>query len=125
MRPAMLFIGRADGRIDVWDFLDQSHKESLYHNVSGQKISTLTFLNLKKSSNQVIATGDIKGNVHIIEIHRHASKDTEREKKTIYEFWSKEEERVTYFADRFEKRSEEFRQAEIVRRQQAHLNQAN
>mmetsp|Transcript_23916 Transcript_23916/g.23672 ORF Transcript_23916/g.23672 Transcript_23916/m.23672 type:complete len:382 (+) Transcript_23916:371-1516(+) len=123
MRPAMLFIGRADGRIDVWDFLDQSHKESLYHNISGQRISTMTFLNLKKTHNQILATGDIKGNVHIIEIHRHASKDMEREKKTIYEFWCKEEERVSYFAERFEVRSEEFRQQEILRRQQQH-NQA-
>ena len=34
IRPAMLFIGRADGRIDIWDFLDQSMKESLFHTVS-------------------------------------------------------------------------------------------
>ena len=63
-----------------------------------------------------MAVGDSNGYVHIIEIARHASKDTEREKKSIYEFWCKEEERVAYYNSRFEVRSEEYRQNEMKKR---------
>ena len=64
-----------------------------------------------------MAVGDIVGNVHILEIARHAAKDAEREKKSIYEFWCKEEERVNYYEERFVIRAEEHHQAEIVKRQ--------
>lgn len=115
VRPAILFIGKADGRIDIWDFLDQSHKESLSNNISSQKLTTISFLTIKKSP-LTMAVGDSNGSLHIIEIARHASKDTEREKKSIYEFWCKEEERVSYYNGRFEIRSEEHHQNEIKRR---------
>ena len=49
VRPAVIFIGRSDGRLDMWDFLDQSHKESLYHSVTSNKISNIRFLNIKRT----------------------------------------------------------------------------
>ena len=115
IRPAILFIGKADGRIDIWDFLDQSHKESLSHNISSQKLTTISFLGLKKIP-LVMAIGDSNGSLHIIEIARHASKETERERKSIYEFWCKEEERVSYYNERFKIRAEEYQQNELKKR---------
>lgn len=33
-RPSVIYLGRMDGAIDIWDFSDQSHKPSLFHSVS-------------------------------------------------------------------------------------------
>lgn len=117
LRPAILFIGKADGRIDIWDFSDQSHKESLSHNVSSQKLTVISFLSIKKSP-LVMAVGDSNGSLHIIEVARHSLKDSDRdkEKKSIYEFWCKEEERVRYYENRFTIRAEEHHQNEVKRR---------
>lgn len=116
-RPAVIFIGRSDGRIDIWDFLDQSHKESLFFNLTSQKLTLIRFLEVKRTP-QLVAVGDYLGNVHVLEVARQTPKDLEREKKTIYGFWSSEEERVKYFEERFEIRAEEFQQAEMERRLQ-------
>ena len=111
----MLFIGRADGRIDIWDFLDQSMKESLLHSVSSQRLTVITFLNIKKHP-QLFAAGDIVGNVHIFEVARHSVNDVEREKKSIYDFWCKERTRVEYYEERYKVRAEEYHQAELQKR---------
>jgi hypothetical protein len=117
IRPAIIFIGKADGRLDIWDFGDQSHKESLSHNVSSQRLTIITYLNLKKSP-LVMAIGDSNGSVHIVEVARHGLKDSDREKekKSIYEFWCKEEERVRYYENRVLVRAEEHHQNEVKKR---------
>ena len=117
IRPAIIFIGKADGRLDIWDFGDQSHKESLSHNVSSQKLTIITYLNLKKSP-LIMAIGDSNGSVHIVEVARHGLKDSDRdkEKKSIYEFWCKEEERVRYYENRVLVRAEEHHQNEVKKR---------
>jgi hypothetical protein len=33
-RPAVVLVGRRDGYLDIWDFQDQSHKESMSHHVT-------------------------------------------------------------------------------------------
>jgi WD40 repeat protein len=120
-RPGVVFIGRADGRLDIWDFLDQSHKESLFHSVTSNKLTCISFLYTRKSP-QWVAVGDSMGSVHILEIARQNTKDTEREKKTMYEFWCKEEKRVGYFEERFTTRAEEAQKAEMLKYQMESRN---
>jgi dynein intermediate chain 3, axonemal len=115
-KPAVLLIGKADGRIDTWDFLDQSHKESFSNNVSSQKLTVISFLDNKKSP-LIMAIGDNNGSLHIIEFTRqNKENERDREKKSIYEFWCKEEERVAYYNSRFEIRAEEFQENEMKKR---------
>jgi hypothetical protein len=99
-------IGKADGRIDIWDFLDQSHKESLSHNIGSQKLTVISFLSLRRSP-LIMAVGDSNGYVHIIEIARHASKDTEREKNRYMSFGAKKkkESLTTILALKFDLKS--------------------
>lgn len=54
------------------------------------------------------------GDVHIMEIARHTSKDIEREKRSMYEFWQREEQRVGYYEDRFTVRAEQATRAELM-----------
>lgn len=60
-----------------------------------------------------MAIGDAIGIVHIMEITRHISQNLEREKRSIAEFWQKEEQRVTYYEDRFSIRADEANRMEL------------
>jgi hypothetical protein len=42
-RPGIVVVGRNDGWIDIWDFLDQSHKSTLQFNVVTFGISYIRF----------------------------------------------------------------------------------
>ena len=44
-RPGVIFIGKTSGNIDVWDFLDQSHKPSMEFNLFANSITALSFQN--------------------------------------------------------------------------------
>ena len=40
-RPAMLFIGRADGSMEVWDLLEKSHEPSEVQNITIHSITCI------------------------------------------------------------------------------------
>ena len=42
-RAGMIIIGRSDGFIDIWDFMDQTHKETMSHSVVACGISCIRF----------------------------------------------------------------------------------
>lgn len=111
-RPGVIIIGRSDGRLDIWDFSDQSHKESINYSIASDRLSVLRFLPARKTP-QLVAIGDSTGVVHILEIPRNLSRGPDSEKRMIYEFWEREEERVSYFEKRFEIRQEEARKREL------------
>ncbi len=43
MRPAVFFVGKSDGSIDMWDLLDRSHVPSLTQNVCSCPITSMEF----------------------------------------------------------------------------------
>lgn len=64
-RAGMVIIGRSDGYIDIWDFMDQTHKETMSHSVVACGISCIRF---NQSKPNIIAVGDFDGMLHIIEL---------------------------------------------------------
>lgn len=42
-RASVLFIGKSDGNVEVWELLDQSHRASISQNISPQPITALEF----------------------------------------------------------------------------------
>ncbi len=42
-RPGVVLLGKSDGFLDVWDFIDQSHKWSLQYSVVTYHLSCLRF----------------------------------------------------------------------------------
>lgn len=113
-RPAVVMIGRRDGYLDVWDFLDQSHKESLTHHVTtDQRITVMRFLEQESNQPQRLALGDSAGNVHILEVPTSLSKKHNKERHTMYAFWEREEQRIEYYKERFVIRQEEAQKREM------------
>jgi WD40 repeat protein len=53
-RPGVIYIGKADGNLEVWDFLDQSHKASLSVGVTACALTSIEFRPVVSNSNGVI-----------------------------------------------------------------------
>ena len=106
-RAGVLFIGKADGTLAIWDFFDQTHKESMTYTAAGHRLTSLRFMP-HKTLKQLLAVGDMLGNIHILEVPRNISKkDHPGEKSTIEKFWEEEERRVKYYQERFAIRAQE------------------
>lgn len=119
-RPGIIIIGRNDGWIDIWDFLDQSHKWTLQYNVVTFGIS---FLRFHEAMHAFLGVGDENGTLHILELPYTLWKKIGNEEQTMREFWDREVARVEYFKKRFEVRDQiavvekENKEKEIARRE--------
>merc|ERR1719326_2093283 len=63
-RPAVLFIAKADGVIDVWDFTDMSHKPAQTITVGLERITSMEFWassSLISKSKVMLGVGDATG----------------------------------------------------------------
>lgn len=102
-RPGIIIVGRNDGWIDIWDFLDQSHKSTLQFNVVTFGIS---FIRFHDAMHNILAVGDDNGTLHILELPYTLWKKIGSEEQTMREYWDREVDRVEYFNKRFEIRDQ-------------------
>ena len=56
-RPGVLFIGRSDGGIDVWDLLDRSHEPSTSFTVAGSAVLRLSFTEASGTLSKAVRRG--------------------------------------------------------------------
>lgn len=78
-RPGVIFAGREDGNIDIWDLMDKSHLPSLTQNVSSSPITTMEFLPSSREQAQLLAIGDSQGRLHILEVPRSLARKVPEE----------------------------------------------
>eukprot|EP01116_Phalansterium_solitarium_P006606 TRINITY_DN1892_c0_g3_i2.p1 TRINITY_DN1892_c0_g3~~TRINITY_DN1892_c0_g3_i2.p1 ORF type:complete len:826 (+),score=283.39 TRINITY_DN1892_c0_g3_i2:183-2660(+) len=109
-RAAVLFVGKQDGTVDIWDLLDKSHVPSLTQHVCSC-VTTMEFLpnkpqadnaqanNQQDTSMQLLAVGDAQGRLHILEVPRNLAQKVGQktsEKVMLQNFFKREENRVAY-----------------------------
>jgi len=99
-RPAVLFIGRSDGMIDIWDLLDRSHEPSMTVAVTANEVTYIEFTS--SANRQLLAVGDDQGTVHVMEVPRNLRRAANNEKHFATNFFSRELERVAYVQRRGE-----------------------
>lgn len=106
-RPSVIFLGLANGTIDIWDFSDQSHKASLNETGASSAISSMVFLrhaeSEKDKNQQKLAVGDAGGNLHVHIIPNNLVKPAGQDRQeynNMKRFLDREERRVNYFNDR-------------------------
>jgi WD40 repeat protein len=99
-RPSVLFLGRADGALEIWDFSDQSHKHSLMHPVGSNGISNLMFLPSEEKKQDLVAVGDEQGHLRVLELPKNLVRPAGKELLAMEQLMSREEERVQYFLER-------------------------
>jgi len=104
-RPAVLFIGRADGMIDIWDLLDRSHEPSMTVAITPNMVTSMEFT--ASANRQMLAVGDDQGTVHVMEVPRNLRRAANNEKQFATNFFAREEKRVAYCQRRAEQLAEQ------------------
>lgn len=104
-RPGVIFITKTNG-IDVWDFLDQSHKPSITLNLSANVITYFKFqYNKHKDGKQYLGYGDdYDGNFFLFDVPNNLKKPMDNELNNIKDFWKREIDKCTYVKARREAR---------------------
>uniref|UniRef100_A0A8C4Z2H7 Dynein axonemal intermediate chain 3 n=1 Tax=Gadus morhua TaxID=8049 RepID=A0A8C4Z2H7_GADMO len=104
-RPAVLFIGRADGSMEVWDLLEKSHEPSEVQNIT---IDSITCIKPFFSKLHFLALSDDLGTLHVVQIpwtlYNPSSNEARHSPHITQEM---EVERLLYFMKRMEMRGQE------------------
>lgn len=90
-RAGVIFISKTNG-IDVWDFLDQSHKASMSLGSVSSVITYITFQQYKhKNHAQYLAFGEENdGTIFLYNVPPNLKNPQGDEKSTMQEFWNRE-----------------------------------
>eukprot|EP01138_Halocafeteria_seosinensis_P014315 gb/GECG01014615.1/.p1 GENE.gb/GECG01014615.1/~~gb/GECG01014615.1/.p1 ORF type:complete len:1058 (+),score=218.00 gb/GECG01014615.1/:1-3174(+) len=130
-RSAVLFLGRADGVVDVWDFTDTTLKPSMSIPVISSSISSIQFRTIGTRAaphgasdnnasttapdQQLLGIGDAKGSLHVVEIPTSLMRSSSNERKQFKDTFTREVRRVKWYAQRFEIRKKEAEEQERKR----------
>ncbi|EFC47301.1 hypothetical protein NAEGRDRAFT_57343 [Naegleria gruberi] len=119
-RPGVLLLGRSDGFIEVWDFLDKSHDCSMVSHFSiSQQNVPLTELKFRsgtgvgKLSFQFIAVGTQNGSLSVVEVPKNLIRPLPDEEKLVRNLFNREHEKVLYFKERWKIREKEGEEKKI------------
>ncbi len=104
-RPSVIFLGRMDGGIDIWDFSDQSHKPSLFHSVTSAAITSMCFQTDGVPAGDAtaasqLAVGDVDGHLHVLTLPKNLVRAGGKEQEMMQGFLQREEAAVVYFSER-------------------------
>ena len=86
-RAGVIFIGKSNGTIDIWDFMDQSHKWTMQYSVTSIGLS---FMKFHENNPNILAVGSQEGALHILELPFTLVRKIGDEDKSMNEFWSRE-----------------------------------
>lgn len=100
-KPGIIFIGRQDGDIDIWDFLDQSYHPTQSWKGPAKGIASIQI------DNEYLAVGDRDGGLTLLKLPNNMWKPKGNEQDIMHEIWMREYERVLYVQKRLQIRSDE------------------
>ena len=101
-RPGLMFIGRGDGMLEVWDMMDRSHEPSLLAQASSETVLSMRFWSPSQGQTStapapgLLAIGDTVGVLHIFELPRNLRRAVPGEKETMSLFFKREVTRYEY-----------------------------
>ena len=101
-RPGVILLTRMDGHVDIWDLLDSTMNPILSFGLVSVPLTSLAFRNshLNNRDKQLIAIGDLKGSLHILDIPSSLRKPITNEENLINTFLDREALRITYVSKR-------------------------
>ena len=93
LRPGVIFIGRADGSIDVWDLNFRTSEPSMTNTMdgSGTAVTSMQF----QADGQLLAVGDHLGAVHIMAVPLSFRREAYNETANTLRFFEREARRKT------------------------------
>eukprot|EP00340_Litonotus_pictus_P001863 CAMPEP_0170522126 /NCGR_PEP_ID=MMETSP0209-20121228/7573_1 /TAXON_ID=665100 ORGANISM="Litonotus pictus, Strain P1" /NCGR_SAMPLE_ID=MMETSP0209 /ASSEMBLY_ACC=CAM_ASM_000301 /LENGTH=754 /DNA_ID=CAMNT_0010809469 /DNA_START=66 /DNA_END=2333 /DNA_ORIENTATION=+ len=118
-RPGVLFLARNNGQIDIWDFLDESHKPSVKESFLKESIVFIDIIvytpviedenfNKRKLVEEYLCIGDQAGQLTLMIIPKLFIDTVPEEKEMIRKFFDNELARQRYMDTRFKALEEEY-----------------
>uniref|UniRef100_A0AAY5L9F9 WD repeat domain 63 n=1 Tax=Esox lucius TaxID=8010 RepID=A0AAY5L9F9_ESOLU len=105
-RPAVFYIGKEDGNLEVWDLLEKTHEPSQTQNITTAPITCIKPW-IISSKQHLLAVSDHLGTLHILEIPWTLRSPCSNEKLSVNKYFEKEVDRLVYFDKRREMRTKE------------------
>ncbi|XP_075240276.1 uncharacterized protein LOC142335833 [Convolutriloba macropyga] len=122
-RPAVFFISKSDGTIDVWDLLDKTSDPVLTQSVSPHSITKLNPIKIS-SNQQLLAIGDSYGTLHVLEVPWVFRQSSAKEPQLVMGYLMREKDRLEYMEMRREGRVGEKRERDAKIAHQKQLDAA-
>lgn len=118
-RPAVLFVARNQGQIDIWDFLDESHKPSVKETFLKEVITYIDLilytpmlddeiLKTRSAKHEYLCLGDQCGQMSIMEIPKLFTEMVNDELRLVSNFFENELKRQQYMDIRYKEIDEEY-----------------
>jgi dynein intermediate chain 2 len=105
-RPSVVFVTRADGVLDVWDFYHGQNNVAYSHKVGNAVLSSIGI----QENGKLVAVGDVNGAVHLLEVCESLASPRPNEKSTINAVFERETKREK----NLEIREKEMKRAKLV-----------
>lgn len=83
-RPAVLFISKCNGSIDVWDFTESCYSPTCTYSLIPSKIISMKFIESADRGGQYLALGDNIGSLHIFQMPRNLVKSYSQEHDAMF-----------------------------------------
>ena len=88
-RPGVMFLTRADGVLDVWDFYHGQNDVAYSHKIGNSVLSSIGI----QENGKLVAVGDANGSVHLLEVCDSLAHQRPNEKSTINNIFERETKR--------------------------------
>jgi dynein intermediate chain 3, axonemal len=120
-RPGVVLIGRSDGKLELWDFLEQSHKWSAITDLQVQTFLTALEFQIrdreKMKVEQFVAVGDGQGVARIFSVPKNFRVPGSGEENNMKAFWARQKSRLDFMKGRNEVRRKQKQDEELERLQ--------
>ncbi|XP_071773409.2 dynein axonemal intermediate chain 3 [Centroberyx gerrardi] len=98
-RPAVFFIGKEDGNIEVWDLLEKTHEPLQVHSITTARITCMKPW-IFSHKLHFLAVSDDLGMLHILEIPWTLHSGSSNERLNVRKYFEAEVDRLLYFSKR-------------------------
>ncbi|KAF7696329.1 dynein axonemal intermediate chain 3 isoform X2 [Silurus meridionalis] len=105
-RPAVFFIGKEDGSLEVWNLLEKTHEPVLNQNISSSPITCIK-PRIVSSKQHFLAVSDRLGTLYILEVPWTLRQPSPNEEQNMSSYVEREVERLNYTEMRLEERARE------------------
>uniref|UniRef100_A0A4X2KLI1 Dynein axonemal intermediate chain 3 n=1 Tax=Vombatus ursinus TaxID=29139 RepID=A0A4X2KLI1_VOMUR len=105
-RPAVFFVGKDDGYIDIWDLLEKTHEPAHTQNIC---TTSITYIRpwMVSTRQQFVAIADYFGTLHILEIPWTLCHPLANEVQSVYHYFDREVSHLKYTEKRKEIRAKQ------------------
>ena len=105
-RPAVIFISKTDGSIDVWDFTDTCYNPYTTLTLIPNRITSMEFLSIE-GKNQMLAVGSNIGSLKVFEVPQNLAWKHPKEMASMKTFFAREAARYGSDGDELKDSNEE------------------